>query len=159
MVVLALVGVGLTAADQPLARRYWMWLVPVYGLLCVATAWSRSRQDASLGLGPVLRQVLHWVVIGGAMALDFWMGGTGAQARGPGAFDALLLLTVGCLLAGVHLDALLLLVGALLALTLVAVVKAAQYLWLLFVAGVLVLLVIAIGARVFRGSARQGDEP
>lgn len=149
MVALALLGVGLTTIDRPLARRYWMWLVPAYGLLCVVTAWLRSRQDAALGLGAVARQVLHWLAIGGAVELDFWMSGTGQEAGAASGFNALLLLAVGCFLAGVHLEWFFMLVGALLALTLASVVKADQYLWLLFVVGALILLVIAAVSRLF----------
>ncbi len=154
MVALALLGVGLTTADRPLAQRYWSWLVPVYGILCVGTAWARSRQDTRLGLAPIFRQVLHWLVIGGAVAFDFWMSGTGEEAGASAGFNALLLLAVGCFLAGVHLEGLFMLVGALLLLTLVAAVKAVQYLWLLFVAGALVLLGIAVVARLRGRSAR-----
>ena len=47
MVGLAVLGVALTTVDRVLARRYWMWLVPAYGLLCVVTAWYRPRDDES----------------------------------------------------------------------------------------------------------------
>lgn len=67
MVVLAVIGVGMTTVDRPLARRYWMVLVPAYGVLCTATAWSRSRQAATGGLGAVGRQLAHWRTIGGAV--------------------------------------------------------------------------------------------
>ena len=124
MVVLAVIGVGLTTVDRPLARRYRMGLVPAYGVLCTATAWSRPRQDALGGLGAVGRQLAHWRAIGGAVALDFWMTGTGEETGAAAGFNALLLLAVGCVLAGVHLDWRFGLVAGLLALTLVSVVKA-----------------------------------
>ena len=68
MVVLAVIGVGLTTVDRPLARRYWMGLVPAYGVLCMTTAWSQSRQDALGGFGAVGRQLAHWRAMGGAVA-------------------------------------------------------------------------------------------
>ena len=148
MVVLAVIGVGLTTVDRPLARRYRMGLVPAYGVLCTATAWSRPRQDALGGLGAVGRQLAHWRAIGGAVALDFWMTGTGEETGAAAGFNALLLLAVGCVLAGVHLDWRFGLGAGLLALTLVSVVKANQYLWLLLVVAVLVLAVIGAVARL-----------
>jgi hypothetical protein len=95
MVVLAVIGVGLTTVDRPLARRYWMGLVPAYGVLCMATAWSRSRQDALGGFGAVGRQLAHWLAIGGAVALDFWMTGTGEETGAAAGFNALLLAVIG----------------------------------------------------------------
>ena len=84
------------------------------------------------------------------MALDFWMSGTGEETGAAAGFDALLLLAVGCVLAGVHLDWHFGLVGGLLALTLVSVVKANQYLWLLLVVAALVLAVIGAVAHLAR---------
>jgi len=159
MVALALVGVGLSTANRPAALRYWVWLVPVYGLLSIVIAWLRSRQDRALGLGAVVRQVLHWLTIAAAVALDFWMSGTGEESAAAAGFDALLLLAVGCFLTGVHLDWLFAVVGALLALTLVCVVKADQYLWLAFVVGALVLVAIAMAGRLFTRSSNGSTTP
>jgi hypothetical protein len=159
MIVLALVGVGLTTTDRAAARWYWMCLVPAYGVLCIATAWLRSRHDRTIGLGAVGRQVLHWLTITAAVAFDFWISRTGEQAGAAAGFNALLLLAVGCVLAGVHLDWLLAVVGALLALTLACIVKADQYLWLILVAGALFLVVIVIAGRLVGGSSARPAGP
>src|SRR5262249_37855025 len=44
MVLLALVGVGLTTTDRAIAPKYWLCLVPVYGLLCIGTAWANGSR-------------------------------------------------------------------------------------------------------------------
>jgi len=148
MVVLALVGVGLTTVRPLTGRQYWVWLVPVYGLLCVVTAWLRSRRDSAFGVGAVARQALHWLGIGGAVALDFYMRSAGEEAGMTAGYNALLLLAVGCFLAGVHLEWLFVPVGLLLALTLFFVVKASQYLWLILVVGAVVLALVFAVARM-----------
>src|SRR5262245_22558029 len=150
MAMLAILGVGLTTVDRALARRYWMWLVPAYGVLCMVTAWFRSRDTGREKTRAVLRQLAHWLAIGAAVALDFWMTSTGEEAGTATGFNALLLLAVGCFLAGVHLEWLFCLVGALLALALVCVVKAEQYLWVLLVVAVLVLAMLVVIARWWR---------
>jgi len=142
MVGLVLVGVGLATADPSLAPRYWLWLVPVFGVLSVLTAWISSPGRDGPGLRAVGRQVLHWLVIGGAVSIDFWLRGTGEEAGVAVGFDALLLLAVGCFLAGVHLESIFALVGTLLTITLLVLVKANQYFWLLFVLGAAVLALI-----------------
>lgn len=149
MVALALLGVGLTTVDPSLARHYWMWLVPAYGVLCVGTAWFHPRPDGTPVLGPVVRQLGHWLAISGAVALDFWMKGAGQETGVAMGFNALLLLALGCVLAGVHLDWLFAPVGALLVVTLICIVKAEQYLWLLFVVAALVLVAIIVTARLW----------
>lgn len=156
MVALALVGIGLTTVRRAEAQRYWVSLVPVYGLLCMVTAWLRSRHDASFGIGAVVRQALHWLGIGAAVALDFYVSGTGLETGVATGLNALLLLAVGCFLAGIHLEWLFTLVGLLLAGTLICVVKADQYLWLVLVVGALALLV---GFAVVRMLGRRSSRP
>lgn len=135
MVVLALLGVGLSTTNPSAARTYWVSLVPIYAALCVAVAWTRSRQGGSFTWTLVLRQVLHWLVIAVALGLDFYVRGTGQEASTASGLTALLLLSVGCFLAGVHLEWLFAVVGLLLAFTLVCVAKADQYMWVIFLAG------------------------
>lgn len=149
MVVLALLGVGLATAQPLLARSYWVSLVPIYGALCIITAWRHSQEG---GERLVLRQVLHWLAIAGFVALDFYIRGTGVESQVSAGFNALMLLALGCLLAGVHLDGSFLFVGLLLTLTLVVAAKADQYLWVLFIAGALTIAAL-IAVRRMRSDA------
>jgi len=160
MVLLALLGVGLATMNAALARNYWMTLVPIYGVLCSVTAWRRSQQAGAAGGKLVLRQVLHWLAIGAAVLLDFEIRGSGMETQLSSGFNALLLLALGCFLAGVHLDWSFTLVGLLLALTLVCAAKAEQYLWLVFIVGVLVIGALLAARRLLGGgSARSQAAP
>ncbi len=149
MVVLALLGVGLATAKPLLARNYWISLVPIYGVLCVITAWRRSRQT---GERLVLRQVLHWLGIAGFVALDFYIRGTGVETQAAAGLNSLMLLALGCFLAGVHLDWSFVFVGLLLTLTLVVAAKADQYLWVLFLAGALAIAASFAVRRLWGGT-------
>jgi hypothetical protein len=134
MVLLALVGIALTTTtSSAVASTYWIALVPIYGLLCVATAWR--HQGKQMGRGEVLRQLLHWSAIGLALGIDFYIRGTGVETGLAAGLNALLLLALGALLAGIHLDWLFAAVGLLLGVALIVVAKADQYLWLMFIAG------------------------
>jgi hypothetical protein len=155
MVALALIGVGLATADVGFAREYWMALVPIYGLLCVYTAWKRARPNERL----VLRQVLHWAAIAAAVGLDFTIGGTGLETQVATGMNALLLLALGCFLAGVHLDWLFVPVGLLLAATVFLVAKADQYLWLLIIAAALPLGAWIVAKRIGGSSAASAPDP
>jgi len=135
MIVLALLGVGLTTTSPAAAHAFWIALVPIYGALCVGTAWERARNDPRALRPSVFRQVLHWVGIAVAIGLDFIISSTGEETRTASGYNALLLLALGCYLAGIHLEWFFVIVGVLLSLTLIVVVKAKKYVWLIFIPG------------------------
>jgi len=160
MVVLAMIGVGLTTTNRDAAPKYWMSLVPVYGLLCAGVAWYRKRHGAPGR--PVVQQVLHWLTIACAIWLDFYVRGGGQETGQAAGFTALLLLSLGCVLAGVYLAWEFAVVGVLLAATLMLAIKAEQYLWLVFVAGALAVVAMVWLMRVIARSHRkaaQGQVP
>ena len=139
MALLALIGTGVTVADASWARSWWLGLVPVYGVLCVFAAWHRTGQFT----GTVIRQILHWLSVAAAMALDFaYLHAAGEQTAAATGLSSLLILALGCVLAGIHLEWLFALVGLLLALILIVVSLAKQYLTIAF-------LVAGLGALIF----------
>lgn len=123
MALLALVGTGITLADASWARAYWLALVPVYGTLCVIAAWQRTGQFT----GSVLRQVLHWLSVAAVIALDFTLLHRGEPPTAGAGLSSLLILALGSLLAGIHLEWLFGLVGLLLIAIFVLVSLAKQY--------------------------------
>jgi len=137
MVLLALIGVALTSNNSSAASAYWVSLVPIYGMLCVATAWARARVGERFNRALVARQVFHWLGVAVALVLDFVIRGTGQETSNVAGLNALLLLALGSYLAGIHLDWFFVPVGVLLCLAAILVSKAEQYLWLTLIACVL----------------------
>jgi hypothetical protein len=135
MVLLALIGVGLTTTNSAFASTYWVALVPVFGLLCIGTAWLRIEEGQRVNRVAMVRQLFHWLGTAVALGLDFYIRGTGQETGVAAGLNALLVLALGCYLAGIHLEWLFIPVGLLLTLTLVIVAEADQYLWLVFVVG------------------------
>src|SRR6185312_15806580 len=127
MVMLALLGVALSTAGASIVPAYWISLVPVYGVLCVGTAWSRAGAGGRFERALVVRQVLHWLGIAVALGTDYYLRGTGKESGVAAGLNALLLLALGCYLAGVHLAWLFSVVGGLLTLTVIIVAKAEKY--------------------------------
>ena len=139
MVLLAMVGTGITLADVTWARSYWLMLVPIYGLLCIFTAWYHARAIDQM----VVRQILHWISVGIAIALDFiFLRGSGEQTATATGMSSLLILALGCLLAGIHMEWLFALVGLLLLVIVVIVSIAQEYLALVLVVAALVLMLV-----------------
>jgi hypothetical protein len=141
MALLALIGTAVSLAGAQWARTYWLALVPVYGVLCVIAAWYRTGQFT----GTVLHQVLHWLSVAVAIVLDYAYLRRGGEAGAATAgLSSLLILGLGSLLAGIHLDWLLALVGLFLLAIFAVVGLAHQYLTLAFlVAATLGLLLAA----------------
>jgi hypothetical protein len=139
MALLALVGTGITLADAAWARTYWLALVPVYGVLCVFAAWRSTGRFT----GSVLRQVLHWLSVAAAMALDFTLLRRGEQPAAGAGLSSLLILALGCLLAGIHLEWLFGVVGLLLLAIFAVVAFAQQYVTLVFLVAAAAALILA----------------
>jgi hypothetical protein len=148
MVLLALLGVGLTTAKSNAAQVYWISMVPVYGILCVLTAYL-SAKKGGFDYSQVHRQAFHWLGIGLAVGLDFFLLRSGEESGMGAGLVALLLLALGCFTAGVHFQWLFILVGLLLGVTLYVVVVAEQYSWLIFVVGVATIALMFLLPRLF----------
>lgn len=136
MIVLALIGVGISTTSGPRsAATFWIALIPLYGALCVGAAWVRGWYDRVFDLRIILRQIFHWLGIAIAVGLDYYIRDTGEETGASSGLTALLLLALGCYLAGIHLEPVFIFVGVLLSLTLVCVLKFEQFQWVIFVAG------------------------
>src|SRR5262245_7824300 len=120
MVLLALLGVAITTASRTAAPIYWIALVPVYGVLCIAVTRARERHAGAQGHRlPVTRALFHWLGIGVALVVDFTIQSTGEESGLGAGLNAMLLMAVGCYLAGVHFEWLFSVVGVLLTLALI----------------------------------------
>ena len=151
MTVLAVIGTGVTIADAASARRYWLFLVPVFGILCIATAWYHDGFSSE----KAIRQLLHWAAVGLAIVLDFaFLQGSGEQTAAATGLSSLLILALGCLLAGIHLEWSYAVVGLLLFAIFTIVALAQEYLVLVTgIGALLVLIVLAWHVYTRRGVA------
>jgi hypothetical protein len=147
MTLLAILGTAVTLADATWAGRYWLFLVPVYGLLCIVTAWYRRGTYTDT----VGRQILHWAAVAVVIGVDFsFLQGSGQQTATATGLSSLLILALGCLIAGIHLEWLFALVGLLLIAIVIFVAVAQEYMTLIFVAGILVLAIVLAAPRLMR---------
>ncbi len=142
MMGLALLGAGVTLADVTWAEKYWLTLVPVFGLICIGAAWSRTRALDST----VIRQVLHWLAVAVVIAANFsFFRRTGEQTSLATGLSTLLILSLGCLLAGIHLEWMFALVGLLLLAIAIVISVAQEYMALVFLIGALLIVLVLVG--------------
>jgi hypothetical protein len=147
MTLLAILGTAITMADVAWAGRYWLFLVPVYGLLCIVAAWYRRGMEGdTVGL-----QLLHWTAVAAAIAIDFgFLQGRAQQTSAATGLSSLLILALGCLIAGIHLEWLFVLVGVLLLAIVIVIAMAQEYLMLILLIGALTLAVVLLAPRLLR---------
>ena len=63
MIVLAWIGAIYTAFSVESSRWYWQWLIPAFGVICIATQWNNVEPTLKVRLLMAVRQVLHWGVV------------------------------------------------------------------------------------------------
>jgi hypothetical protein len=103
MVVLALVGVGVTQIEPSGGRLYWLFLVLVYAGISIVRAWQRHKGQGRSPWAAIRDQVLHWLGTLVAINIVLWFESVDIASRGAAADYSLLILALSCYLAGVHL--------------------------------------------------------
>jgi len=137
MILLAIAGVAITVANFRNAKAFWIGLMPVYALLCIFTVYY---YDGRTNRMMVVRQGLHRLGIGFAIYLDLaFLHGSGEQTSIATGLSSLLLLALGCYLAGVYVEWPFAVVGVFLSFTLVVLIAAQEYMLLLVGVGIVLL--------------------
>jgi hypothetical protein len=57
MVLLSLLGVGLTGANSSFAKAYWVSLVPIFGVLCISVSWLRAGAGKAIDYNLICRNL------------------------------------------------------------------------------------------------------
>jgi len=137
LMVLALIGIATTYYRPQTSYRYWLVMVPVFGIACATIEWSRARQRGQSGLGIVRDQALHWFGVLVAVYLVYLLLGAGLLDNSNAGLVIILTLALATYLAGVHLGWRLHLVGAFLGAIIVVQIFFKAYVWLLVLVGLL----------------------
>ena len=115
MLILALVGVGVTQIEHAGGKVYWLFVVLVYAAISVARAWQGAKAQGRR-IWPMIRaQVLHWLGALVAINIVLWFESADVASRGAASDYTLLVLALSCYLAGVHFNRSYLLLGVVLA--------------------------------------------
>jgi len=148
LIVLSIGGIAIMDFRADYGVWYWLIMTAVFGIASLSMSW---RPAAEKGFSPqhLLRQEgLHWLTALVAVGLVFIMRWSLELDPKLAALCSLLVLAVTCVLAGIHFEWRLAVVGAVLAATFVASVLAADFFW----AG---LLIAVIGGAVLLAISRR----
>jgi hypothetical protein len=145
MLLLALIGMGLSQALQKGSWWYWLFIVVVYAILSLWRSTSKAKKKDKPIRSLISRELGHWVILLAFLGVIFLLEQKEIISRDASSDIALLLLALSCCLAGVHFDWLMLLVGIFLTVMVVAMATLDQYSIVLWV----IMILMAVGAAAF----------
>jgi hypothetical protein len=134
--LVALTIVGVAIADFSAGEGLWFWLllIPVYAAFNIATGWTRARARGEGGARLVWKRVAHWLALLPAFYLVYALQQTGRIDREDAGLVALTALALTTLLAGVHFDWRLGMLGLLLGVTAGAAALVEEFFWVVLFA-------------------------
>ena len=145
MLLLALVGMGVSQASEKGAWEYWLFVVIVYAALGLWRSTRRAKQKGQTVRALIGRELAHWGVLLAYLAVLLLLERQEIINRQSASDFALMLLALTCCLAGVHFDWLLMIVGVVLTVMVVAMATLEQYSVMLWV----IMALVTIGAAAF----------
>ena len=154
MLVLALVGMGLTQSSETGAWEFWLFVVVIYAALDLWRSVRNAKQTGQSINKSILRELTHWGTLVGFLAVLLFLERREIINRDSASYFALMLLALSCCTAGVHSDGLLLVVGIVLTIMLVAMATLEQFtvvLWLIMI------VVVGLAAAYFYLKSKRGS--
>ncbi len=141
LVALAIGGVAIMDFSEERGLWYWLAMAPVFAAGSIFLAWH-VNQDA-LDPRPLLvkRQLMHWLVQVVAVLMIYLLLHSSQLSQLTAGFVALLTLSVTTLLAGIHFEWRLGVLGLILVATFAAAVLAEHFFWVLLIITVVVVIV------------------
>lgn len=131
LLVLSLGGMAIADFSAQWGLSYWLAVIPLFGAVSVYSGWRRARA-AGENIGRVLvRQLLHWGAAALAVYLIFVLERSGRLNQEDAGLVALLLLSLSTILAGLHFDWRLSVLGVLLAVVAVCAALVEEFFWIL----------------------------
>ena len=146
MILLALVGLGLTQAYQGRGVwECWLFVIVVYAGLGLWRSTRKAKLDEKPIKELVARELAHWMTLLAFIGVVLLLERREIIDRESASDVSLMLLAFSCCLAGIHFDWLLTIMGVVLTIMLVAMATLEQYaivMWIL-------MILVAIAAAAF----------
>jgi hypothetical protein len=153
LLLLSMGGTAIADFSSRAGLNYWLAMVPIFAAASITVGWRRARARGQSVAGLLRGQVLHWATLALAVYLVYMLQQTGRLNRDDAGLVTLLALALTTVLAGVHFDWRLLVLGALLALVAVCTAFVEEFFWMLLVPTLL------LGAGMLYWQRRSGEKP
>ncbi len=144
LILLSIIGIGITDYSPQQSRHYWFMMVPVFAGACLILEWSRARGKGQDWTTIVRTQLMLWLGLLLAVRLVYLLLHAGRLDNENTGLIILLLLALTTFFAGIHLGWRLCLVGGFLGAALVAATYLEEYVWVFLIIGLAVLAIVFI---------------
>ena len=139
LLVLVVIGVGISYFLPDKSYRYWVAMVPIFGIACTSSEWSRLRRQ-NLGIWKTVRnQLIHWFGVLVSVYLVHMLLNIQLLTKQNAGLVVLLVLALGTFLAGLQLGWRLYVLGAFLWIILVMAAYLQGSLWVMILIGVVMI--------------------
>lgn len=142
MILSALFGVILMQTKSDYSWPYLEALCAFFAILCILLSCYHRRIKKRQAIGTIFHEILHWLGLFGVVFLVNKLVSIGVFGRYESSFMVLLLLAFATYAAGVYVDSVLMLVGALMALSGLVLAFFNEYLYSVFVPAIVLILAI-----------------
>ena len=136
LLVVSIGGVAVADFSARSGLTYWLVVIPIFGAVSIHSAWLRSRARGENVGAVLLRQLLHWGALVPAVYLIYLLEQPGRLNREDAGLVALLSLSLATVLAGVHFDWRLAVLGILLAIGTACAALVEEFFWILLIPAV-----------------------
>ena len=155
LVLLSIVGIGITDFSPLLSHWYWLAMVVVIGIACIVMEWSRARKKGLNAMTIVKKEVFIWLSVLVAVNLVYFLFHSGRLDSENTGLVILLILALATFLAGLRQDWRLCLLGVLLGGALILATYLEEFLW------IVLMVVLAAAAGIYfmaRYTSASGDK-
>jgi len=142
LLVLAIGGMAVTDYSARSGLSYWLVVIPLFAAVSIFSGWRRASADGKNVGAVLLSQLLHWGALVLAVYLIYLLERTGRLNREDAGLVALLSLSLTTVLAGIHFDRRLAVLGVLLAIGTASAALVEEFFWILLIPTVLAGVVI-----------------
>jgi hypothetical protein len=143
LVLLVIVGIGITDFSPQLSHWYWLAMVLVTGIACLFMEWSRARQKGLSATTIIKKEVFIWLSVLVAVNLVYFLFHSGRLDSENTGLIILLILALATFLAGLRLGWRLCILGLLLGGALILATYLEEFLW------IVLMVVLAAAAGVY----------
>ena len=142
LLVFAIGGMAVTDYSARSGLSYWLVVIPLFAAVSIFSGWRRASADAKNVGAVLLSQLLHWGALVLAVYLIYLLERTGRLNREDAGLVALLSLSLTTVLAGIHFDRRLAVLGVLLAIGTASAALVEEFFWILLIPTLLAGVVI-----------------
>jgi hypothetical protein len=148
LLLLDVIGIGVTEFAVEFSQWYWLGMVVVTGLACAFIVRFRADREDLNTATMMKNEVLFWLGVLAAVNLVFFLYQAGRLDSENTGLVILLLLALSTFLAGLRLGWQLCLLGGVLAGALVVAAYLEQFLWIVLLVGLIAVAILFYRARV-----------